>query len=511
MTSVPYSRLKVTEQPPVHSYLACDERKLKCDRLKPCASCRSQGVLSQRTCTCTIKDDITSEPNDTREQLTTKSPKLKIERGLANTKATRCIACLSSPSGHAERNISLSSSIPTTSIVLENVLQRLLDAYCSKTENTQIQPAVLEQVASLRHSSPLICEALWAASLLIIGRSDSNPGLVSAGFLYYNKAIRLLGRLLSQLSGQLSLEALGATYLFGVIEMSTSSHTALLKHAGWALHLLQRRSPQLHQTGLGKSLFLDVRIYWVTFAILRRRRTLLATEEWLAIPWVNDKRPKDILQQLLDIASGVPSFLAELDYIMSMVNENCLSPLEMRTQQGKLNARADKTFRQLDAWKESVASAYPPGSISKSPAPYKDDFPIFQCYNPKTEVEFATHYEYPNVILAHTMCYYWALLLVISEPTPIPLHSLKPCERYTIACNICRSIRYFIYAAPKNLIYRLLFPLLIAHSVFVPGSVEMEFLRDVSNYIERHFRTAIFTSMMGSLSDVDYRELSKLF
>ncbi|KAF5859106.1 hypothetical protein ETB97_003292 [Aspergillus alliaceus] len=249
----------------------------------------------------------------------------------------------------------------------------------------------------------------------------------------------------------------------------------------------------------------------VTFAILRRRRTLLATEEWLAIPWVNDKRPKDILQQLLDIASGVPSFLAELDYIMSMVNENCLSPLEMRTQQEKLNARADKTFRQLDAWKESVASAYPPGSISKSPAPYKDDFPIFQCYNPKTEVEFATHYEYPNVILAHTMCYYWALLLVISEPTPIPLHSLKPCERYTIACNICRSIRYFIYAAPKNLIYRLLFPLLIAHSVFVPGSVEMEFLRDVSNYIERHFRTAIFTSMMGSLSDVDYRELSKLF
>ncbi|THC90756.1 hypothetical protein EYZ11_009780 [Aspergillus tanneri] len=93
-------------------------------------------------------------------------------------------------------------------------------------------------------------------------------------------------------------------------------------------------------------------------------------------------------------------------------------------------------------------------------------------------IVFATHYEYHDVLLAIAMCYYWALLLVISEPTPVPLRSLKPRERYAIACNICRSTRYFIYTAPRNLIYRLLFPLLMAHGTFVPGSVEMEFVQD---------------------------------
>jgi hypothetical protein len=247
----------------------------------------------------------------------------------------------------------------------------------------------------------------------------------------------------------------------------------------------------------------------VTFAILRRRHTFLATEEWLTIPWGTDEKPKDLLQELLDIASRIPSFLAESDYTVSMINEHCLSPIEMQSVQEKLHIKETRILRQLMRWEGTLDAM--PGGISESPTPYRDDFPILQYHDPNMGIAFATHYEYSNVLLANAMCYYWALLLTISEPTPISLGSLESHERYVVACKICRSIRYFVRTAPGSLIYRLLLPMLLAYNVFAPGSVEATYLEDVSHFIQRHFGTSLFRTLMNADSGVDYRQLSKLF
>lgn len=151
-------------------------------------------------------------------------------------------------------------------------------------------------------------------------------------------------------------------------------------------------------------------------------------------------------------------------------------------------------------WKAMYADTYPRGRPREElDEETSDGFPVFQCRDPRSlQVQTAKILLYPDILLATSMCLYWALGLIVSAPDHGFTSVMGLQERYQFACNICRSMKYYIQHIPGCLVSRIMFVLRTAFDTFSEGMIEKAFMTDLFLYIGRKLEFPVFSNQCTS-------------
>ncbi|PWY70665.1 C6 finger domain protein [Aspergillus eucalypticola CBS 122712] len=527
---------------PTYSCLNCHKRKVKCDRVKPCGACCLRGTPSECEYGTSKRDRHYIQQSALIENLLRSCENLKQQlaeaRQLANLPAIKDEDG-SLPSSQALYSIKESdnsvddgddsldeldlsskaadnqSLASPNAVVLEEQRTRketnaLIEFYVERLVTDFSPPHVsgtiaLREARSLRVFSPILCSAFEAASLTFAGRRDGNRSVEVAGHSRYLRVLRSLQHALYDPHQGKSTEVLVVVLLATIIEaFKQTSKDSLLKHQLGGLELLRTRTPYRHRHGIERSLYVDLRMYWVTAALVHRKPTFLAEKDWLTVPWPGDGPAKDILQRLLDVAVHIPGYLAQVDEFSALLKGGNKPPSELVNMQSAIWERATELQGLLQVWKNMYADTYPSGGPweeSPSEADPTDDFPKFRCRNPSTmQVIVGQNIMYPDLLLATSMSFYWALGLIISTTDPGLVSVLGLQERYQYACNICRSMKYYTQNIPGCLISRVMFILRTAFDNFADGMVEKESMAEIFTYIGRKFELPVFSNKCTSSS-----------
>ncbi|GKZ56828.1 hypothetical protein AnigIFM60653_007987 [Aspergillus niger] len=547
---------------PTYSCLNCHKRKVKCDRVKPCGACCLRGTPSECEYGTSKRDRHYIQQSALIENLLRSCENLKQQlaeaRQLANLPAIKdedgplpsSQALYSIKESHNSVDdgddsldeLDLSSKAPDdeplpspNAVVLEeqrtrkesrysspplskekviltdpNLANALIEFYVERLVNdfspAQVSGTIaLREARSLRVFSPILCSAFEAASLTFAGRRDGNRSVEIAGHSRYLRVLRSLQHALYDPQQGKSTEVLVVVLLATIIEaFKQTSKDSLLKHQLGGLELLRTRTPYRHRYGIERSLYVDLRMYWVTAALVHRKPTFLAEKDWLTVPWPGDGPAKDILQRLLDVAVHIPGYLAQVDEFLASLKGGNKPPSELVNMQSAIWERATELQGLLQVWKNMYADTYPLGGLweeSPSKADPTDDFPKFRCRNPSTmQVIVGQNIMYPDLLLATSMTFYWALGLIISTTDSGLVSVLGLQERYQYACNICRSMKYYTQNIPGCLISRVMFILRTAFDNFADGMVEKESMAEMFTYIGRKFELPVFSNKCTSSS-----------
>ncbi|KAF9884974.1 hypothetical protein FE257_000884 [Aspergillus nanangensis] len=541
---------------PTYSCLSCHKRKVKCDRVKPCGACCLRGTPSECEYGTSKKDRHYIQQSTRIEQLTRTCEDLKRQlaeaRQLANLPP---IKDEDSPGGltyikagledtmdegdsYTERKSEKSSSgnchllaltkrggssSPESSplspsqekafltdpnladSLMELFVQRLISNFSPRDHAKYGGTIALREASEMRVLSPILCSAFEAASLTFVGRRDRNRSIELAGHARYSRMLRLLQNALYDPRESKSTEVLVVVLLSTIVEaFKQSSKDSILKHQLGGLELLRSRSPYRHRYGIERSLFVDLRMYWTTAALVHRKPTFLASKEWLTVPWPTDGPSKDILHRLLDVAVEIPGYLYQIDTFLAKLkagSEGLAFPSDLVPLQSSIWEQASELQTRLNLWKTMHADAYPQRPWEEVDEGSPDGFPAFRCRDPTTMlVRTAKFLMYPDILLATSMCFYWALCLVVSATDNGLTSVMGLHERYQFACNICRSMRYYILHIPGCLVSRIMFVLRTAFDTFTDGMIEKEFMTELFGYIGRKFEFPVFSNQCTSSS-----------
>ncbi|KAL4896844.1 hypothetical protein BDV59DRAFT_190785 [Aspergillus ambiguus] len=507
----PVKRAK-RKQRPQYSCSSCSRRKVKCDRVKPCHACCMRGTPSECDYPTGEKDRHYVEQSAVIASLRRSCDSLKQQLNKTQNAATAGLlssattASFPFPGLSNDRHSSVTSPMSPSKAFSEIFIQRFIDDFSLQTATNNVGFVAFRRGAEMRAFSPFLCRAFDAASLIFIGRREGNYSIDACGQRKYVKVLKELQDSLNSPEQRTSSETLIVVVLFTVIEAyKGSSKDAMLRHQLGALQLLQTRTPYRHRYGIGRSLFVDLRLYWVSAAVVIRMPTFLASSEWRTVPWPADGPPKDILHQLLDIMVEIPGYLYEVDRMMELLHASSVSSSTLMASQTTLSERACELDRRLLRWKSVCADTYPLGSWWEEKAYSNKDrgnnFPVFQCKDLTTmSVITPSQLVYPDVFLLTSMLYYWAARLVLSQQDPSLVEVIGVQERYIIACNICRSLESYIQTVPGGLLSRLMFILRVVYDTFPEGTIEKQYVSQVFSYITNEYRSTIFARQCSELA-----------
>lgn len=428
---------------------------------------------------------------------------------------------------------------PTSaSQLLDILLERLVDDFSPESAANTGSVVEWRTAIEMRVLSPLLGRAFTTAALTLAGYREQDRSLQMAGQGRYVRTLRSLQETLYHPTESRSTAALIVVVLFTIIEVlffclrawppfvaladpcrplnkprqspsSTISWEACsscnyARPTDIAMGSNVRFSSTFGSTGyvrrgLGKLLLTRTQ---VTAALATRKPTFMASEEWLTVPWIGDAPPKNILHRLLDIVVDIPAYLSQFDELCASLNDGTKTPPELVTSQSNVRDHAMELDRRLRQWECQDASQYPAGGLwEQVDLEGKDDFPIFRCQHFKTvDIIQPTVLVYPDLLLAMSMCFYWATRLILSAGDPGIVRVLSPEERYILACNICRSVKYYVLNIPGCLVSRLMFVLRVAFDTFAEETVEKEFVSDLFAYIGVQFRFPVFSNRCPSAS-----------
>ncbi|GIK02031.1 hypothetical protein Aspvir_006074 [Aspergillus viridinutans] len=568
---------------PTYSCLNCHKRKVKCDRVKPCGACCLRGTPSECEYGTSKRDRHFIQQSVLIENLMQTCEDLKKKlaeaRALANLPPIKHEDPFSVSSPHdLERTMdadeesqdpepqdssliknsadplggldSENTNIPwktdqssrslfedkriltdpaVASSFVELFVERLIDNFSPQPASIYGGTIALREASGMRVLSPMLCTAFEAASLTFAGRREQMPEVEAAGHARYVRVLRQLQNALNDPKQNKSTEVMVVVLLFTIIEaFKQSSKHSLLKHQLGGLQLLQARTPYRHRYGIDRSLYVDLRLYWVgihsqfrtaltgqvTAALVQRKPTFLASKEWLTVPWPGDAPSKDILHRLLDIAVDIPAYLGQIDDFAAALRSGTATSTDLVAQQTAIWDRATELQSRLNLWKSMFADTYPPGPAWEEPAPdpatkpeseieieTTPSFPTFMCRDPATmDLVPAKLLVYPDLLSATCMTYYWALHLIVSTTDSGLGSVLGLQERYQYACNICRSMKYYVETIPGCLVSRTMFVLRTAFDAFADGMVEKEFVTEVFRHIADKFNFAVFANQCASSS-----------
>ncbi|KAI9039724.1 Zn(II)2Cys6 transcription factor [Aspergillus affinis] len=539
---------------PTYSCLNCHKRKVKCDRVKPCGACCLRGTPSECEYGTSKKDrhyiqqstlieNLTRTCDSLRRQLDearrlANLPPIKHEESSSSIHSIRSDGddeefedadapdLAESPPDHCSETQVLdkdgdsgsqsASSATASSLthpkhlltdpalanaVMELFVERLISNFSPKDHTKYGGTIALREASETRMLSPIICNAFEAASLTFAGRTDRNLSVEVAGHSRYVRVLRQLQNALYDPKQSISTEVLVAILLATIVEaFKQSSSDSIFRHQLGGLELLRTRTPYRHRYGIERSLFVDLRLYWVTAALVHRKPTFMASKEWLSVPWPGDAAPKDILHQLLDIAVDIPGYLHRIDEFMALLQEGTTAPSQLVAMQSSIWEQAGELQTRLNTWKTMCADTYPLGPPSEElDNETADGFPVFRCRNPSTmHTTTAKILQYPDILLATSMCFYWAFCLIISATDSGLVSVMGLQERYQFACNICRSMKFYIQNIPGCLVSRIMFVLRTALDAFADGMVEKEFLVEVFQFIGKKLEFPVFSNQCTS-------------
>lgn len=242
---------------------------------------------------------------------------------------------------------------------------------------------------------------------------------------------------------------------------------------------------------------------------MQRKPTFLASEEWLTVPWHGDATPKNILHRLLDVVVSIPAYLSKIDEFSAFLNEGTRSPTELLPLQSSIWESAQELGQRLQQWESEDANKYSVHGVQeKVDIEGEDEFPVFQCQDIQTmEIIRPAVFAFPDLLLAMSMCFYWATRLILSAADPGIVNTISLEERYQLACNICRSVKYYVLNIPGCLVSRLMFVLRVAFETFADGTVEKAFVTELFTYIGVRFRFPVFLNQCSSLVARDREEV----
>lgn len=202
---------------------------------------------------------------------------------------------------------------------------------------------------------------------------------------------------------------------------------------------------------------------------------------------------------MLDVAVDIPAYLSEVDTFSSML-KNATSSTELISLQTAVWEKAIQLEARLQLWESTHVRSYPGGgpweALESIPL---EDFPVFKCRDPSSLETFAPRdLIYPDLLLSTSMCLFWAMRLMISSPYGGLPSVLSMQDRYESACNICRSMKYYVQNIPGALVSRMIFVLQTAYDSFADGTIEKQFVKDLFRYIGRKFQFPVFSRQGAS-------------
>ncbi|CEJ61206.1 hypothetical protein PMG11_09743 [Penicillium brasilianum] len=381
-------------------------------------------------------------------------------------------------------------------------VERFVDAFAPEVDSRHGRAGALRAAAGIRMFSPLISDAFEAVSVAFFGRSIQNKQIEASGFRLYPRVLRSLQDALidpERSKAESTLVTVILLLAFESVERTTQS--GVPAHVRGAVRLIEHRGPENHMYGVEHLLFTELRPYWIGGALAARQPSFLAREEWKTVPWAAGTTKKDILHHLIDIATEIPGLLAQSDAFKEAQATQRMGAREMAVKQAALwNGIAQCTV-QFQRWYIDWVESYPDGPIQELKQTGQQDFPIFKRRNLRTgEIYAPTMLSYPNLLLAQTMCVYYAVRLILSSIDSRPQDRVTPAEQYEFGCGICRTMEYYILTAPGNMINRLAFPTRVAWEAFPDGGPERAFMVEVLQLVERRHALGLWGSAMPELS-----------
>lgn len=176
-------------------------------------------------------------------------------------------------------------------------------------------------VLELPQDEPALNLAFSALSVSRVGRSNNDLRLVKESTKIYGRALKDLQKALYDESRMRTVEVLAACSILGLYEVfeggdAMDQSVGWISHAAGAARLIEGRGPHRHVERQSHHIFLGARLPILFSAILRRKKTFLAQQEWLSVPWQSMpcKTPHDVL---IDLAVNIPGLLEEFDVLSS--------------------------------------------------------------------------------------------------------------------------------------------------------------------------------------------------
>lgn len=169
------------------------------------------------------------------------------------------------------------------SSLVEVFVERLIDNFSPQPASKYGGTIALREGSGRRVMSPMLCTAFEAASLTFVGRRDRNRDVEARGHDRYVRVLQQLQKALNDPDPEKnkSTDVMVVVLLFTIIEVrlcpfavwqrllltvqafKQSSKDSLLKHQLGGLQLLKARTPYGHVKGIDRSLYVDLRLYWV--------------------------------------------------------------------------------------------------------------------------------------------------------------------------------------------------------------------------------------------------------
>ncbi|KAJ5964007.1 uncharacterized protein N7479_003883 [Penicillium vulpinum] len=381
-------------------------------------------------------------------------------------------------------------------------VERFVDAFSPEVDMKSGTAGALRAAAGIRMFSPLITDAFEAVSVAFFGRSVQNKHIEASGFRLYPRVLRSLQDALvdpEKCKAESTLVTVILLLAFESVERTTQSGVSA--HVRGAMRLIEHRGPENHIYGVEHLLFAELRPYWIGGALAARQPSFLAREEWKTIPWSAGTTQKDILHHLLDLATEIPGLLAKSDAFKEAQITSFMGAQEMAVKQSTLWNGIRELTARFYQWYVDYVVAYPDGPPQEAEQHGDQGFPIFQRRDLRTGATFTpTRFTYPTLLLAQTMCLYYAVRLILSSIDSRPEDRVTPMEQYDLACGICRSLEFYILTAPGNMINRLAFPTRVAWEAFPDGGPERRFMVEVLRLVEKRHSLGLWGSAMPELS-----------
>lgn len=195
------------------------------------------------------------------------------------------------------------------------------------------------------------------------------------------------------------------------------------------------------------------------------------------------------MHHLLDHVVDIPAFLAEFDRFMNSLSSGSMPSSEIEPAQMKLWDWVADLDHRLRQWKQDWVHDYQVKEVSTQG---DDPFPVFRCRDLTTmEIITPKTLVYPDLRLAHAMCLYYTALLILSAADTRPSGAITPQDQYIFACNICRSLEYYMRSA-GYLINRLAFPVRVAYDALPEGNVEREFVEEIFQWVLKRYKLKLW-------------------
>ncbi|PGH29684.1 hypothetical protein GX50_07569 [[Emmonsia] crescens] len=387
--------------------------------------------------------------------------------------------------------------------LMEGFLSRFVDDFSPQVDgNTTGTSQTVRSAAGIRMFSPVLSDAFKAVALTYFGHDVADQRIERTGSQIHVSVLRKLQEAIynmQQTNSQGILLTVCLLMCFESFRRTTSD--SLMNHAYGALKILEYRGPQNHMFGIDHSCFAELRPYWVSLALITRRPTFLAKEEWKTIPFSAGSSSKDMMHHLLDQVVDIPSYLAQFDRFMEGLNSGCVNYAEVAVTQGMLWSWVSDLDQRLCQWKKDWIDTVPTRQPTEVTSQGSDPFPIFRCRDlTSMDIITPTTLVYPDLRVAHSICVYYASHLILSAADTRPLASLQPRQQYEFACNICRSMEYFIRKVPGNLVNRMAFPLRVAFDAMPDSSVEREYIVDIFRLVNDRYKLKLWGTTIPEIS-----------